>query len=89
MADLTPQFDEILDLFGRLGVEVRMERLGGQGGGLCTLRDSRVVFVDIEADMATRVERCLTALAQVPEVDNLYLPPAIREEIEHRKGRSR
>ena len=64
-----------------------MERLGGEGGGLCTLRDKRVLFVDIDADVATRVERCLTALAEVPTVDSLYVMPALREQIEQRRKR--
>ena len=86
MTDISPQLDEILELFGRLGIEVRIERLGGEGGGLCTVRGHRVLFVDADADVATRVERCLSGLAGVPEVDSVYLPPSLREEVERRRS---
>ena len=88
MTDFGPQLDEILELFGRLGIEVRMERLGGAGGGLCKVRGGRVLFVDAEADLATTMERCLKALADLPEVESFYLPPSLREGLERRRNDS-
>ena len=85
MIDPESQYDEIIGLFGRLGIEIRMERLGGQGGGLCTVRGTRVVFVDTDADVATRVERCLAALGGIQEVESLYLPPSLREQVDRRR----
>lgn len=85
MAELITQFEEILDSFSRLAIDVRIERLGGGGGGLCRVRGKRVLFVDADADVATKLERCLAALAQVPEADALYLAPAVREQVERRK----
>ncbi len=76
------QFDIILRLFEQLGVEVRQERLGGAGGGLCQLRGRRVVFVDLDADAATRIDRCIKALATVPEASSVFVNPNLREQID-------
>lgn len=80
--DALTQFDTILELLTKLDVETRREHLGGGGGGLCRLRGKAVVFVDLDADVATQISRCLEALAQMPEVDERFLPPAIREQVE-------
>ena len=71
-----------VELLTRLGVAVRYEHLGGAGGGLCTIRGDRVAFVDLDADVATRLERSVAALASCPEVDSLYVPPLLREQID-------
>jgi len=77
--DAASQLDTILRLFEQLGVEVRQERLGGSGGGLCRIRGSRVVFVDLDADAATRLDRSIEALSAVPEAAAVYISPELRE----------
>ena len=77
--DATAQLDTIVRLFEQLGVEVRQERLGGSGGGLCRIRGKQVVFVDLDADAATRLDRCVEALATVPEAAAVYISPELRE----------
>lgn len=77
--DPSLRLDEVLEVFARLEVEVRIERLGGQGGGLCQLRGKRILVVDLDADVATRLERVAGALALVPEIEAVFLPPAVRE----------
>lgn len=77
--DATAQLDTIVRLFEQLGVEIRQERLGGSGGGLCRIRGKRVVFVDLDADAATRLDRCVEALATVPEAAAVYISPELRE----------
>jgi hypothetical protein len=80
--DAAAQLDAIVETFERLGIEVRKEQLGGGGGGLCRLRDRRVLFIDLDADAATQLDRSVAALAKVPEVDALYLSPELRERID-------
>ncbi len=82
MSDTAAHFHAALEAFGRLGIQVRCERLGGEGGGLCTLSGRHVLFVDLDADLATRFERSMAALAGLPETDDMYLLPALRAEIE-------
>lgn len=77
--DTTAQLDTIVRLFEQLGIEIRQERLGGSGGGLCRIRGRRVVFVDLDADAATRLDRCVGALATIPEAAEVYINPDLRE----------
>jgi len=76
------QFDTVLELLTKLGVQIRREHLGGEAGGLCRIRGQAVVFIDLDADVATQLSRCIDALAGMPEVDTMYLPPTLREQIE-------
>ncbi|MGD2107980.1 MAG: hypothetical protein PVI86_01185 [Phycisphaerae bacterium] len=80
--DEAAQFDEVLKLCDRLGIEIRREHLGGDGGNLCSLRGRRLLFVDLDADSATRLEASLRALARLPELETVYVPQVLRELIE-------
>lgn len=76
------QLEELLELLDRLGIAVRPEHLGGSGGGLCTIRDRRVAFIDLDADVATRFQRCLADVASLPEFEDVFMTPALRESVE-------
>ena len=78
------QLQELLDLLVRFGVEIRETPMGGSGGGLCTIRGGRVFFLDVSADEATQMERALEAVAESPEAEQVYLPPAVRERLPRR-----
>jgi hypothetical protein len=73
---------ELLDLAARLEIEGRQESLGGEGGGLCRLRGKRVMFVDTAAPPAEQLDRTAAALAPLPDWQNLYLLPQVREYLE-------
>lgn len=89
MMDPQTQLESLLDLLIRLGVEVRRERLGGSGGGLCRLRGRRVFFLDLDLDRAGQLEACVAAVAVLPEVDALYLTPALREQVDRARRPTR
>ena len=80
--DAAAQLEAVVELFDRLGVEVRKEQLGGTGGSLCRIRDRRVLFIDLDADAATRLDHSVEALSSLPEIDTLYIPPELRDRIE-------
>ena len=80
--DLQQRLDELLMLAESLGLTLRREALGGEGGGLCVLRGQRVLFVDTSADLDTRYERTLAALADLPEWEGRFIRPEIREDLE-------
>ena len=82
MMDPQTQLESLLNLLTQLGVEVRRERLEGSGGGLCRLRGQRVFFLDLDLDRAGQLEAGVAAVAAFPEVDRLYLTPALREQID-------
>jgi hypothetical protein len=69
----------IIELCERLSIAVREEHLGGDGGGLCVMRDRRLLFVDLDADTATRLHQCANALANLPELEQIFVPPALRQ----------
>jgi len=82
MHDPATQLELILEALETLGVQIRHDRCGGSGGGLCTVRGQRVIFVDLDADLMTRAERSIEALAALPGAETMFLPPAIRERVD-------
>lgn len=75
------QFSEILLVCQRMDIEVQLAPFGGDGGGLCEVRGRRILIVDAESDVATRVDRCLRVLAECPDVDQVFMPPTLRQKI--------
>lgn len=65
----------------RLGIEVRHVRYEG-GGGLCVIRGKRVLMVNDLADRAERAATIAAALAEAPELDQMYVVPEVRRFIE-------
>ena len=53
--DTIAQINTLISLAEEMGIEVRQAALGGDGGGLCTIRGERVLFVDTTADARTRL----------------------------------
>lgn len=80
--DLQTRLDLLLSIAQELGWTLRREPLGGDGGGLCIIKGQHVLFVDTLADLETRYERTLAALAAQPELDQRYLPPEVRDDLE-------
>lgn len=79
--DASAQVEVIVGLLAKVGVQVRYEHLGGDGGRLCRIRGSCVLFIDLDADIATTADRCLNALAATPEAEHLSVPPEIRQRL--------
>jgi hypothetical protein len=86
--ELSSRLSQLLSLAEELDIDVRVASMGGEGGGLCVLKGQHVLFVDLTADLATRYERTLTSMADLPELENRFLPPEIRQDLEKaRSGR--
>ena len=75
------KLDFLVALSDRIGLEVRVEAMGGDGGGLCAMRNHCVLFIDLEADETTRYESTLQAMSELPILSDVYLPPAVREDL--------
>lgn len=84
--DLGSRLGQLLEAAEQIGIDVRTAPMGGEGGGLCELRGRKVLFVDITADVATRYDRTVEALASLPELEQLYLPPEVRQDLDRTKG---
>ena len=80
--DVADRLDVLLGVADELEIQVRRASLGGEGGGLCILRGQRVLFVDMQADVATQYETTLEALASLDQIDQLYIVPEIREDMD-------
>ncbi len=83
--ELSLRLEALLAVAEQAGIEVRAEPMGGEGGGLCVLRGRRVLFVDTSADLATRYDRTLAAVAPMEAVDQCYLVPEVRQDIERQR----
>ncbi|GMU23535.1 MAG: hypothetical protein AMXMBFR13_36130 [Phycisphaerae bacterium] len=83
--DLGNRLDALLELAEQLGIDIRAEAMGGGGGGICRLRGARVLFVDTSADLMTRYDRTLAALAPLEELDGRYICPEVRQDIERQR----
>ena len=80
--DVEERLDWLTGWAQRADIGLRRERLGGEGGGLCTLKGRRVLFLDLDADMQTRYETTLLALGGLAELQNFHSPPVIAEDLE-------
>jgi hypothetical protein len=80
--------DWLGDLADRLNVELRYVPMDGAGGGLCRIRGQQVLFVDTLADPEVRFERTIEAMAELPEIDQVYVRPDVREHIERVRRQS-
>lgn len=83
--DLTNRLESLLNVAEQIGVDIRAEPMGGDGGGLCHLKGKPVLFVDTSADLATRYDRTLAALAPMTELDDHYLLPEVRDDIDRQR----
>lgn len=85
--DLESKLDELLRVAEEIGLHIRHEPQGGEGGGFCVINGRRQLFVDTMADPATRYEHTLEALASLPELEERFLRPDVREDIELQRCR--
>lgn len=79
--DVSTQIEQICKVMTRLDVDVRFENLGGMGGGMCRIKGRRLMILDLDSDELSRLDVAVAAMAELPELEGLYLPPAIREQI--------
>jgi hypothetical protein len=87
MVDQRELLERLIVLAEELGVQVRREPIDGESGGLCRIKGRQVLFIDTLADLDVRVDRCLEALARLPEIDEHYVLPEIREQIDRIRAR--
>lgn len=80
--DLAYRLESLLTVAEEAGIDVRTEYMGGEGGGLCMLKGKKVLFVDISADLATRYDRTVAALAGLEELDARFIVPEVRSDLD-------
>lgn len=75
--------DELLALLEQNGVIVRTDALGGGGGGLCKIKDKTIFFVDSQSSTFENAQLCARSVAELVEIEKIYIRPQIREFIEN------
>ena len=76
--------EELLALLEANGVAIRTEPLGGNGGGLCTVKGTQTFFVDTQAQTTDTASLCADALPKVTDIESIYIRPEVRRFIENR-----
>ncbi|MBL7188481.1 MAG: hypothetical protein ISS70_19315 [Phycisphaerae bacterium] len=74
--------EELLSLLETNDVTIRNEPLGGSGGGLCTIKGRRILFVDTEAPSIVSAAICAQSLPKVADIEQIYIKPQVRQFIE-------
>ncbi len=75
--------DVLLDILRQSSnLEIRKVPMGGQGGGLCRLKDKVLFYVDSDVSAGEMLAITAGAVGRVVDVDSIYLRPQIREVIE-------
>ncbi len=78
------EFESILqdlkDIATQMGAKIRFER-GDFKGGYCILKDSKVIVINKLSNLQRKVIILSAALKELG-VEDIYLPPKIREVIE-------
>ena len=75
--------EELLALLEANDVTIRNEPLGGSGGGLCTIKGKRILFVDTEAPSIATAAICAESLLKVADVEQIFIKPQVRQFIEN------
>ncbi len=75
--------EELLALLEANNVTIRDEPLGGNGGGLCTIKGQRIFFVDNQAPSAVVAAFCAEAVPKVLDIEQVYIKPQVRQFIEN------
>ena len=73
----------LIDLLEANRIKVRRELLEDGPGGLCRIGKERILFLDSRAQPDDQAEACAAALAEVVDIDNIYLLPEVREFVEN------
>jgi len=75
--------EELLVLLEANGVTMRNEPLGGNGGGLCTIKGRQMFFVDTQAPSVVVAALCAEAMPKVADIEQVYIKPEVRQFIEN------
>ena len=73
----------LIDLLEANRIKIRREFLEDGPGGLCRIGKERILFLDSRAQPDDQAEACAAALAEVVDIDNIYLLPDVREFVEN------
>jgi hypothetical protein len=73
-------FEEICEIFRKMGVEVRLES-GYFRGGVCFLKENQILFINKDLPLNQNIEVLLGQLGD-QYLENIYISPLLRSIIE-------
>lgn len=85
-ADKEAQLEELKDLCTQLGYRIRFEK-GDFSGGVCLLKDERLLVVNRKFPFDRRIAIIARALAEIG-IDDVYVKPALRMVIEDERAKA-
>jgi len=60
------------------GYRIRQDWFGGEGGGRCTVRGQKQIFLDLAQSPQDQLDTLLTAIREDEDIDPAELSPAIQ-----------
>jgi hypothetical protein len=81
-------FEQAIAAAKGLGFGIRMEWLGGNGGGDCEIRGERWIFIDLALSADEQLEQVLAAISREADANVLPLPidDQVQGLLKHRKS---
>jgi hypothetical protein len=78
--------EDALSLARRLNYQIRLEWLGGRGGGCCEFGGKKWLFVDLAQTSAEQLELVLDTLRADPALAELRCSPALASHLRSRRA---
>jgi hypothetical protein len=78
--------EQLVEILKKNGVDIRYEQLGGSGGGICTIKNRQVMFIDTQASAAQTAENCAEALITTVDIEGIYLRPEVRQFVQKQQN---
>lgn len=78
--------EQLVEAAERAGYTVRLEWLGGTGGGACEFAGRKWIFVDLALSVVEQLEQIAAALKDEPKSWAASAPPQVRSYLGYRRA---
>jgi hypothetical protein len=78
--------ERMKDLAERAGYTVRLEWLGGSGGGACEFAGRKWIFVDLALSVVEQLDQISAALGDDPVIDLLAVSAPLKQQLRLRRA---
>jgi len=78
--------ERMMETAERAGYTVRLEWLGGVGGGACEFGGRKWIFVDLALSVVEQLDQVATALKDDPAAWKIDAPLPVRQFLGHRRA---
>lgn len=78
--------ERMMEAAERAGYTVRLEWLGGAGGGACEFAGRKWIFVDLALSVVEQLDQVAAALKDDPAAWSIDAPLPVRQYLGHRRA---